>query len=229
MSRPRSGSCSRVARADLETICHKCLHKEPGIVTAPRSWPRTCAASRRASRSRPRPVGQLERGWRRGLRHWPCLAAGGGGGDLAPGDHRGDSPGRGRVSSGAVRRSGSRHRHGRAAQGRDGRQPVRWDRDRAETEKTRAEEQLRRPNGPPISTSLPWPRSNGTRAVRPRPGSTWNAASGTCAAGNITTSPHASTDHLPCSPPGSYQCGHQPGRQAHGLGQRRRDGKALGP
>ena len=63
----------RVPR-DLETICLKCLHKEPQRrYASARLWRRTCAVSSAASPSRPVPWGSMERAVR-WVRRRPALA-----------------------------------------------------------------------------------------------------------------------------------------------------------
>ena len=57
-------SCSRKVPRDLETICLKCLQKEPAqaLRHAPATWPTTCAASCAGEPIQARPVGAARAG-----------------------------------------------------------------------------------------------------------------------------------------------------------------------
>ena len=62
---------------DVETICLKCLEKEPGAATRMSSrWPRICVDTRRESRSWRRPISGPERLWRWCLRNRKVAALG---------------------------------------------------------------------------------------------------------------------------------------------------------
>jgi len=101
VSRCRCVNSTPVCRADLETICLKCLRKEAGRrYPRRRTWPKTCVASRRVNRSSATGWVWRRRSWRWCRRNPAVRACSGGGGDAAVGDDRLRLPGQRARSNG---------------------------------------------------------------------------------------------------------------------------------